>query len=68
MRTNPKNPAGYYGNGSSNVLSAIPTDPASFKTDPSKGRTPPAGFSSYTYEVDDYNRYFLNQLCELLTQ
>jgi alpha-L-fucosidase len=68
LRTNPRNPAGYYGDGSSNVLSTIPTEPASFKTDPSKGRTPPAGFLSYTYEVDDYNRYFLNQLYELLTE
>lgn len=67
LRTNPRNPSGYYGDGSSNVLSVIPTDPASFKTDPSKGRTPPQGFTSYTYTVDDYNRYFLNQLYELLT-
>ena len=26
------------------------------------------GFTNYTYEVDDYNRYFLNQLYELLTE
>ena len=63
-----KIPAGYYGNGSSNVLSVIPTDPASFKSNPAKGRTPPAGFTNYTYVVDDYNRYFLNQLYELLTE
>ncbi|MGA9451708.1 MAG: discoidin domain-containing protein [Verrucomicrobiia bacterium] len=68
LRTNPKNPGGYYGDGSSNVLSVIPTDPASFKSNPALGRTPPAGFTNYTYEVDDYNRYFLNQLYELLTQ
>jgi alpha-L-fucosidase len=68
LRTNPKNPAGYYGNGSSNVLSVIPTDPASFQSNPAKGRKPAAGFKSYTYEVDDYNRYFLNQLYELLTE
>ncbi len=67
LRTNPKFPGGYYGDGSSDVLSVIPTDPASFKSDPSKGRTPPAGFTSYNYVVDDYNRYFLNQLYELLT-
>ena len=30
LKTNPKNPAGYYGNDSSNLLSVIPTDPASF--------------------------------------
>jgi alpha-L-fucosidase len=68
LRINPTNPAGYYGNNSPKVKSVIPTDPASFKTDPSKGRTPPQGFKTYTYEVDDYNRYFLNQLYELLTE
>jgi alpha-L-fucosidase len=68
LRTNLKNRAGYYGNGSSNVLSIIPTDPASFQSDPSKGRAPTPGFTNYTYVVDDYNRYFLNQLYELLTE
>jgi len=68
LRTNPKNPTGYYGNGSRDVLSVIPTAPASFKSEPSEGRTPAPGFGSYTYEVDDYNRYFLNQLYELLTE
>jgi len=68
LRTNPKNPGGYYGDNSSNVLSVIPTDPASFKSDPSKGRKPAAGFGKYSYAVDDYNRYFLNQLYELLTE
>jgi alpha-L-fucosidase len=68
LKTNPKNPAGYYGNGSSNVLSVIPTDPASFQSDPAKGRAPAPGFTNFTYVVDDYNRYFLNQLYELLTE
>jgi alpha-L-fucosidase len=68
LKTNPKNPAGYYGNGSSSVLSVIPTDPKSFQSDPSKGRAPTPGFTNYTYVVDDYNRYFLNQLYELLTE
>jgi alpha-L-fucosidase len=68
LRTNPKNPAGYYGNGSSNVLSVIPTDPANFQSDPAKGRPPADGLTNYTYVVDDYNRYFLNQLYELLTE
>ena len=68
LRTNPKNPAGYYGNGSSNLLSVIPTDPASFQSDPSKGRAPTPGFTNFTYVVDDYNRYFMNQLYELLTE
>ena len=68
LRTNPTNPAGYYGNGSKKVSSTIPTDPASFQRDPSKGRKPADGFGSHTYVVDDYNRYFLNQLYELLTE
>ena len=68
LRTNPKNPGGYYGNGSRNVLSVVPTDPASFKSDPSQSRKPTPGFTNYTYLVDDYNRYFLNQLYELLTE
>lgn len=68
LRTNPTNPAGYYGNGSPKVRSTIPTAPASFQSDPSRGRAPTPGFASYTYEVDDYNRYFLNQLYELLTE
>ena len=68
LRTNPKNPGGYYGNGSSNVLSVIPTDPASFQSNPANGRSPTPGFTNYTYMVDDYNRYFLNQLYELLTE
>jgi alpha-L-fucosidase len=68
LKTNPKNPAGYYGNGSRNVLSVIPTDPASFQNNPAKGRATAPGFTNYTYVVDDYNRYFLNQLYELLTE
>jgi alpha-L-fucosidase len=68
LRTNTKYPGGYYGDGSEKVRSVIPTDPDSFKTDPSKGRTPANGFDSFMYDVDDYNRYFLNQLYELLTQ
>jgi len=68
LKTNPKNLSGYYGNGSPKLKSTIPTDPASFKSDPSKGRAPTRGFKSYSYEVNDYNRYFLNQLYELLTE
>jgi len=68
LKTNPNNPAGYYGNGSPKLKSTIPTDPASFKSDPARGRAPPPGFKSFSYEVDDYNRYFLNQLYELLTE
>jgi alpha-L-fucosidase len=68
LRTNPTNPNGYYGDGSDKVSSSIPTDPASFKTNPSKGRKAAPGFKSFTYQVDDYNRYFMNQLYELLTE
>ena len=68
LRTNPTNPNGYYGNESGKLRSAIPTDPASFKTNPSIGRKPAPGFKSFTYKVDDYNRYFLNELYELLTE
>lgn len=68
LRTNPLNPEGYYGNGSKKMLSVIPTDPEAFQSDPSKGRKPAPGFRTFTYEVDDYNRYFLNQLYELLTE
>jgi len=68
LRTNPTNPSGYYGNESEKLRSAIPTDPASFKTNPSNGREPSSGFKSFTYQVDDYNRYFLNELYELLTE
>jgi alpha-L-fucosidase len=68
LRTNPTNPNGYYGDGSEKLRSVIPTDPASFKTDPSLGRKPAPGFKSFTYQVDDYNRYFLNELYELLTE
>jgi alpha-L-fucosidase len=50
------------------VLSVIPTDPASFQSNPAKGRAPTPGFTNFTCIVDDYNRYFLNQLYELLTQ
>ncbi len=68
LRTNPKNLNGYYGNGSEKLHSVIPTDPSSFKLVPSRGRKPAPGFKSYAYDVDDYNRYFLNELYELLTE
>lgn len=68
LRTNTSNPHGYYGDGSAKVSTVIPTDPASFKTNPSQGRPASPGFGKFTYDVDDYNRYFLNQLYELLTE
>lgn len=68
LRTNPTNPVGLYGNGSPKKRSTIPTETEFFHSDPSRGRPPTPGFRSYSYEVNDYNRYFLNQLYELLTE
>jgi alpha-L-fucosidase len=48
LKTNPTNPNGYYGNESPKWPSVIPTDPAAFKTDPSRSRRPPVGFGSFT--------------------
>ncbi len=63
-----ENKAGLYGNLSKYRESTIPTDPKFFRSNPTKGRKPPAGKPTFTYEVDDYNRYMLNQLYELLTE
>lgn len=67
-----ENAAGYYGDGSSYVDTVIPTDTASFKSDPTKTRKTPAqgpgANITYACKADDYNRYFLNQLYELLTE
>lgn len=63
-----ENPAGYYGNGSPYVESAIPTDPPFFHDAPTRARRTPHQAPVLTYQADDYNRYFLNQLYELLTE
>jgi alpha-L-fucosidase len=67
-----ENEAGYYGDGSAYVDTVIPTDPASFKSEPTKARQIQAGGPganiTYKCKVDSYNRYFLNQLYELLTE
>jgi alpha-L-fucosidase len=68
MRIDPNGSSGYYGNGSEKRISAIPTDPTYFKNNPSRERMLAAGNKGYTYNVDDYNRYFLNELYELLTE
>lgn len=60
--------SGLYGNGSAAQASVIPTDPAGFSSAPAAGRTPPPGRPVIPATVDDYNRYFLNQLYELLTE
>lgn len=60
---------GLYGNGSTYRKSVIPTDPASLKTDPMKVREDrPEGAPVFEFECDDYNRYMLNQLYEMLTE
>ena len=51
---------GRYGNKSSAIDSVIPT--------PVAGRPFAAGHREFKFKVDDYNRYFLNQLYELLTE
>ena len=63
-----ENKDGLYGNLSKYQDSVIPTDPASFQTNPSKGRKVPEGKPTFQYKLDDYNRYVLNQLYELLTE
>ena len=59
---------GLYGNGSKPRASVIPTDPAKFSSDPRAERSHPQGAPEFKYELDDYNRYFMNQLYELLTE
>ena len=50
---------GLYGNSSKKTLRTIPR--------PVEGR-PFANKTTFQFEVDDYNEYFLNQLFELLTE
>ena len=60
---------GLYGNESPYVETVIPTDPASFKSAPDRVRADkPAGAPEFRLKTDDYNRYFMNQLYELLTE
>ncbi|TLS46670.1 hypothetical protein FE633_08230 [Streptomyces montanus] len=58
-------PGGCYGNGSPVVETVIPTlVPGDDRT----GRVDSGELPSFTFAVDDYNRYYLNQLYELLTE
>ena len=54
-----ESPEGLYGNGSEATLRTIPR--------PVDGR-PFSNSTTFEFEVDDYNEYFLNQLFELLTE
>lgn len=53
-----ENPAGLYGNGSKQTERVIPR--------PVEGR-PFTTDTTFTYTLDDYNEYYMNQLFELLT-
>ena len=60
---------GVYGNRSKPRTTVIPTDPESINSNPRVVRDDrPEGAPTFIVEVDDYNRYFLNQLYELLTE
>ena len=64
-----EDPEGLYGNESIYRPSVIPTDPEYLTTDPMRVREDrPEGAPVFEFETDDYNRYFLNQLYELLTE
>lgn len=64
-----ENENGLYGNLSKYQETVIPTDPATFKTKPTKVRPDkPKDAPTFTVQADDYNRYFMNQLYELLTE
>ena len=60
-----KAPGGYYGNGSPAVESVIPT---LVDGDDRAERVASGELPQFRYSVDDYNRFYLNQLYELLTQ
>jgi alpha-L-fucosidase len=60
---------GLYGNGSESRTSVIPTSPESFHRDPTIVRADrPENAPTFTVNADDYNRYFMNQLYEVLTE
>lgn len=62
-----ESPTGIYGNESKYRDSIIPTDPETFQTNPMKQRKVADGLPTFKVSADDYNRYFMNQLYELLT-
>jgi len=63
-----ENNDGLYGNLSKYQDTIIPTDPASFQTEPTKQRQVPADYPTFKVKADDYNRYMMNQLYEVLTE
>ena len=63
-----ESPDGLYGNLSKYQESIIPTALDSFKNAPLNQRSIPEGQPTFKVVADDYNRYFMNQLYELLTE
>jgi alpha-L-fucosidase len=60
---------GLYGNGSKPRATKIPTAVETFLSDPTQVRSDkPKDAPVIAVEADDYNRYFMNQLYELLTE
>lgn len=63
-----ENKDGLYGNLSKKVDSVIPTVPEKLQSAPSTQRKIAKDAPVFKAKVDDYNRYFMNQLYELLTE
>lgn len=63
-----ENKDGLYGNLSEYRDSVIPTAIDTFKTNPLKQREIADGLPVFKVKADDYNRYYMNQLYELLTE
>lgn len=63
-----ENKDGLYGNLSKKQKSIIPTDPKYFQSNPAKQRKVASDAPTFEVVADDYNRYFMNQLYELLTE
>lgn len=63
-----ENEDGLYGNLSEYRQSVIPTAVETFKSDPLQQREITKGLPVFKAKADDYNRYFMNQLYELLTE
>ena len=59
---------GLYGNLSEFQDSVIPTAVETFQTNPLKKRKVANRLATFKVRADDYNRYFMNQLYELLTE
>jgi len=59
---------GLYGNLSKYQDSVIPTAVETFATEPLRQRKVSNNLPTFRVKADDYNRYFMNQLYELLTE